>query len=105
LTGKPLVDREPQLADYDRAVAGRLEFYAFETLYPLIAKQLTQDAATEGYNFLDLTPVFDSMSVQSFTDYCHLTPAGNQAAAEKIFEYYSARMMNHASSTSASGSR
>jgi lysophospholipase L1-like esterase len=97
LTGKPLVDREPQLAEYDRAVAGRLEFYAFKTLYPSIAKQLTKDAAAEGYNFLDLTTAFDHMNLQTFTDYCHLTPAGNQAAADKIFEYYSARMMNDSS--------
>jgi lysophospholipase L1-like esterase len=103
-TGKPLVDREPQLAEYDRAVAGRVEFYAFEILYPLIAKQLTQDAVLDGYNFLDLTAVFDASHAQTFTDYCHLTPAGNKAAADKIFEYYSAAMMN-ASSTLESASR
>lgn len=102
LTRKTLIDREPRLAEYDRAVAGRVEIYAYETLYPLIAQQLTQDAQAEGYQFLDLTPVFDSMNVQTFTDYCHLTPVGNQAAADAIFAYYSARMMNTPSSTPAS---
>jgi hypothetical protein len=105
VTRKPLVDREPQLAEYDRLVAGRLEFYTFSTLYPLIAKQLTEDAAAEGYNFLDLTPAFASTDVQAFTDYCHLTPAGNQVVANKIFEYYSARMMNATSATDASTAR
>jgi len=105
LTRKPLVDREPVLAEYDRAVAGRVEFYAYQTLYPLIAKQLTEDAPAEGYQFLDLTSVFDALNDQTFTDYCHLTPAGNRAAADKIFEYYSARMMNSVSSATASAPR
>jgi lysophospholipase L1-like esterase len=101
LTHKPLVDREPRLAEYDRAVARRFELYAFQTLYPLIAKQLTEDAPVSGYQFHDLTDAFDGMNVQTFTDYCHLTPTGNQAVADKILEYYSA-MMNAPSSPSAS---
>jgi len=76
-----------------------VEFYSYQTLYPLIAKQLTEDAPAEGYHFLDLTSVFDGLNVQTFTDYCHLTPAGNRVAADKIFEHYSARMMNSISST------
>jgi hypothetical protein len=74
-------------------------------LYPLIAKQLTEDAAAERYNFLDLTPAFASADVQAFTDYCHLTPAGNQVVANTIFEYYSAKMMNATSLTFASTSK
>jgi lysophospholipase L1-like esterase len=26
------------------------------------------------------------MTAQTFTDYCHLTPAGNQAVADAIFD-------------------
>ena len=54
LSRKPLADREPRLAEYDRAVGGPVEIHTFETLYPLIAKPLTEDARVEGYG-LDLT--------------------------------------------------
>ncbi len=81
---KALMGPEPRLAEYDRRVAGRVEMYAYENLYPVIAKQLSTDDA--GYTFVDLTGVFDGMNVQTFTDYCHLTPAGNQAIAERVFQ-------------------
>jgi lysophospholipase L1-like esterase len=87
LTRKPLVDREPQLAAYDRAVVGRLQVFGFETLYPLLAKQLAADAESEGYGFLDMTSVFDQVPVQTFTDYCHLTPAGNRVIAHALLEF------------------
>lgn len=86
LTRKPLTDVESRLADYDRSVAGKLELYTYESLYPAIAAQLTDDSRVEGYRFLNLIDVFDSESDQTFTDYCHLTPAGNRIIAEAIFE-------------------
>ena len=86
LTRKPLTEVESRLAEYDRAVAGKLELYSYETLYPAIASQLSSDAPTEGYRFENLTTVFDQIPAQTFTDYCHLTPAGNHAIADAIFE-------------------
>ena len=86
VTKKSLAGAEPRLAEYDRAVAGRVEMYSYENLYPAIAAQLAEDAPGQGYRFLDLTTVFDGMNVQTFTDYCHLTPAGNQAIAERVFQ-------------------
>jgi lysophospholipase L1-like esterase len=83
---KVLVGAEARLAEYDRAVAGRVEIYAYENLYPAIARQLSEDAPGQGYQFLDLTGVFDGMNVEMFTDYCHLTPAGNQAVAERVIQ-------------------
>ena len=46
LTRKPLTEIESRLAEYDRAVAGKLELYSYETLYPTIATQLSADAAS-----------------------------------------------------------
>jgi len=85
LTKKTLVDREPRLAEYDRSVAGPVQTYVSETVYPMLSKQLAADAGTEGFGFADLTDVFDGMKEQTFSDYCHLTPAGNRAVAERLF--------------------
>ncbi len=82
LSKKPLVGPEARLAEYDRAIAGRVEMYSYENLYPAIARQLSGDE----YSFVDLTGVFDGIDVQTFTDYCHLTPAGNQAIAERVIQ-------------------
>ncbi len=87
LTRKPLAGTEARISEYDRVVAGRMEVFAFETLYPALAKQLSADAVKEGYQFLDLTNVFDQMNDQAFTDYCHLTPAGNRVVADRMFEF------------------
>jgi len=91
LTRKPLTEVESRLAAYDRSVAGRLEMYSYETLYPVIAAQLADDSRTEGFHFEDLTNVFDQTTVQTFTDYCHLTPAGNRTLADAIFGIISRR--------------
>jgi len=86
LSRKPLTEVETRLADYDREVAGKLELYAYETLYPAIASQLTEDSRVEGYRFQNLIDVFDDTSAQTFTDYCHLTAAGDRAIADAVFE-------------------
>jgi lysophospholipase L1-like esterase len=86
LTRKKLTDREARMAEYDRSVAGRVETYVTMTAYPLLAKQLAADSASEGYGFADLTDVFDGTEEQAFSDYCHLTPAGNRVVADRLFE-------------------
>ena len=84
VTQKQLTGTEEQLLAYwqktDRTFA-----YGFQALYPELAKKLATDAQAEGYAFLDLTPVFDRMTAQAFTDYCHLTPAADAAVADAIF--------------------
>jgi GDSL-like Lipase/Acylhydrolase family len=87
LTRKPLAGMEPRLAEYDREVAGPLEVFAYETLYPEIARQLSEDRGK--YRFLDFTGVFDATSAPTFTDYCHLTREGNRIVADRIFELMS----------------
>jgi lysophospholipase L1-like esterase len=86
VTRKPLTSVETRLFNYWSKVDGALYVYGFQTLYPQLSAQLTSAARTEGYRFLDLTAVFDRAGVQTFTDYCHLTPAGNQMIADAIFD-------------------
>jgi lysophospholipase L1-like esterase len=37
-----------------------------------------------GATFVDLTGIFDGVPGQVFTDYCHLTPHGNEVLAAAI---------------------
>jgi lysophospholipase L1-like esterase len=85
---KPLTEIEKQLFDYWSRLDGPLDVYGFQALYPQLSGRLTTNAANEGYHFLDLTGVFDHSDVQTFTDYCHLTAAGNQIVADAIFDSF-----------------
>ena len=89
---KPLMSVERRLLEYWSKIDGRLYVYGFQTLYPHLSSELSDRAQTQGYRFLDLTGVFDRMSVQTFTDYCHLTPAGDQAVTDAIFDSLAASM-------------
>jgi len=95
VTQKPLTSIESRLLEYWSKIDGPLYVYGFQTLYPRLSKELSDGVETEGYRFLDLTGVFDRMSAQTFTDYCHLTPAGNQAVADAIFDFLAASMSVH----------
>jgi hypothetical protein len=86
VTRKPLTSVESRLLEYWSKIDGPLYVYGFQTLYPQLARELSDAAQAEGYRFLDATGVFDRMTAQTFTDYCHLTPAGNQAVADAIFD-------------------
>ena len=97
VTRKQLVGVEKQLLDYWRKLEGTF-VYGFETLYPELSEKLATDAHKEGYGFLDLTGVFDRMTTQAFTDYCHLTPAADQAVADAIFEFLKGSLQEKAAS-------
>jgi lysophospholipase L1-like esterase len=84
LTKKSLAGNERRIAEFDRIQAGPLEIEAYRTVYPEIARQLREDH--DGFSFVDLTTVFDSTNVQTFTDDCHLTPEGNRIVADRLFE-------------------
>jgi lysophospholipase L1-like esterase len=86
VTKKPLTTIEARLFDYWSKLDGHLAVFGFQMLYPQLSAILTSGAEADGYRFLDLTHVFDRATVQTFTDYCHLTPAGNQLVADAIFE-------------------
>jgi lysophospholipase L1-like esterase len=85
-TRKRLTGIEMQLFDYWSRVEGPFGVFAFQNLYPQLSGRLVVDAANEGYRFIDLANVFDRANVQTFTDYCHLTAAGNQIVANAIFD-------------------
>jgi lysophospholipase L1-like esterase len=93
VTRKPLTSVETRLLEYWSKIDGPLYVYGFQTLYPHLSSELADGAQREGYRFLDLTGVFDRMSAQAFTDYCHLTPAGDQAVADAIFESLAAEQI------------
>jgi lysophospholipase L1-like esterase len=93
VTRKPLTGVETRLFEYWSKIDGPLYVYGFQTVYPQLATQLASTAQTEGYHFLDLTTVFDRTGVQTFTDYCHLTPAGNQLIADAIFDSLAASLL------------
>jgi lysophospholipase L1-like esterase len=84
LSHKPLTDSEKRLAEYHRNVSGNYVTYAYEQYEPEIERRL---AADKRLSFLSLLDVFDGFNGQMFTDYCHLTPAGNSRVADRIFEF------------------
>lgn len=86
LTRKPLAGTEPRLEEMTRRREGNSYVYGFTALYPRLAAALTDDARLGGYHFLDATGAFDNMHSQAFTDFCHLTPEGNHAVAERILD-------------------
>jgi len=51
---------------------------------PWIVQWETGMAQRVGATFLDLTPIFNDVPGQVFTDYCHLTPHGNEVLAAAI---------------------
>jgi len=87
---KQFGDTETKIFDYYRRLEGEASVYGFQRLYPELNRRLSTDSQREGYRFVDLTNVFDDMTIQAFTDYCHLTPAGNHAVAEALFKSLSA---------------
>lgn len=84
LSHKPLTESEKRLAEYHRNVSGSYVTYAYEQYEPEIERRL---AADKRLSFLSLLDVFDGFKGQMFTDYCHLTPAGNSRVADQIFEF------------------
>ena len=51
---------------------------------PWIAARESEMVQREGASFLDLTGIFKGVSGQVYTDYCHLTPLGNDMLAAAV---------------------
>jgi lysophospholipase L1-like esterase len=51
-----------------------------------IHEQEQKVAERTGSKFIDLTDIFDGVKGQVYTDYCHLTPLGNEVLASKVAE-------------------
>ena len=85
VTRKAFTSSESKVLEYWTKLDGPLYVYGFQNLYPRLSSELADGAQIDGYQFVDLTGAFDHVSAQAFTDYCHLTPAGNQALANALF--------------------
>jgi lysophospholipase L1-like esterase len=86
LTRKQPAGNERRLRGYVQKVEGPLFVFGLTALYPELSHRLSEDAAKQGYRFLDLTNIFDSATTQTFTDYCHLTSEGDRIIADELFE-------------------
>ena len=89
LSRKRLTASETRLKDYYRKVSGAQVIYTYEQLVPELSRQMTSTATADNFSFLDLTNAFDGTEEQTFSDYVHLTPAGNKIIAERVFQYIS----------------
>lgn len=83
--GRPgATDLERKLLEFNVA-SYRPNHEAFvQQATPWIAGQERAMAAALGASFLDLTGAFKAIRGQVYTDYCHLTPLGNQVLADVI---------------------
>lgn len=85
LSRKQYAGSEQRLADYHRQRYGPMVIYSYETFFPEITRQLREAGAEEGFPVVDLTDAFDDSSIQTFSDYCHMTPDGNRIVADRLF--------------------
>lgn len=93
LSQKPLTPAEKRFVDYYNRIMGPYNIYLYENLQPEIARQTTAAADRGGYDFLDTRNAFQSVSEKTFTDYCHLTPRGNELIASRIYEQTGLRLL------------
>jgi hypothetical protein len=85
LTKKPCTKEEQMFIQYEWRQAGRLYFYLFREVYRCFDRTMSEAAMDEGFLYFNLVNVFDSIAEQTFSDFAHLTPAGNRIIAERLF--------------------
>jgi lysophospholipase L1-like esterase len=83
---KPLTSVEAKFADYTRQVGRRLNTYLWEQLRPVIAREMNEASRRDHFTFVDLDEAFRDVREKAFTDYCHLTPLGNERIAEALYK-------------------
>ena len=84
LSHKQFTTVEKQMFDYDRTSGGPLYAYLFPETYRRLAGQMSEAAQMDGFPFVNLDTVFDGSADQTFTDFAHLTPRGNEIIAERL---------------------
>jgi hypothetical protein len=84
LSHKPFTPSERQMVDYDRTSGGRLYSYLFPEAYTKMSREMAEAAHHDGFQFIDLSDVFDRTFEETFSDFAHLTPAGNEAIAQRL---------------------
>jgi lysophospholipase L1-like esterase len=83
---KPMGEMERKLLDFNVSsyAPGFGNFLDSAVVY--LAAAETAMAQEIGARFLDLTPIFSSQAEQMYTDYAHLTPAGNARLAAVLVD-------------------
>ena len=84
LSHKQFTTVEKRMFDYDRTSGGPLYAYLFPETYRHLAGQMSEAAQMDGFPFVNLETVFDGSADQTFTDFAHLTPRGNEIIAERL---------------------
>jgi hypothetical protein len=81
---KPMNENERALFDFNiRSWRPNYEQYIHRAV--ATSRELETAMSREiGAEFIDLTGIYDSTPGQMFTDYCHLTPAGNELLAQQV---------------------
>ena len=81
---KPMPPIEQQLFDYDVGYwAPNYEAFMQQAV-PYVRVQEEAMARDVGAHFIDLTGIYAGIPEQVYTDYCHLTPAGNTLLARYV---------------------
>jgi hypothetical protein len=86
LTPKPLTPVEVKFADHMRQISRRYITYMYQELRPAISRLMTESCQKNGSVYVDLGDTFRSVPEKTFTDYCHLTPRGNELIAERLYQ-------------------
>lgn len=95
----PVFALQPEIAFYQSKKLSALEERIFKEMdahwqenfvqfknkaRPLVTKYLEESTAKTGAVFVDLTDIYGGVAGDVYTDYCHLTPLGNQRLAEVL---------------------
>jgi lysophospholipase L1-like esterase len=108
LSGKPMTAVEAKFAEHYKQISGRYTIYMYEHMRPDVCRQMAAAAERNSHTFVDLVDTFRQVKEKTFTDYCHLTPKGNELLAERLYEAMSPTLIPKlvaASAASASASR
>jgi len=84
LSQKSFTATERQMFDYDRASGGSLYSYLFPEAYHRLGMEMSEAARLDGFTFVNFERAFDQTNDQTFTDFAHLTPRGNEILAEQL---------------------
>jgi hypothetical protein len=81
----------------------------YEQMRPDISRKMAASAERNGYTYLDLIDGFREIKEKTFTDYCHLTPRGNEVIAERLYQAMSPvlipKLLNGTAAAMSSASR
>lgn len=86
LSQKPLTATEAKFADHTRQIWRRYITYMYEQMRPAISRRMTESAQRNGFVFVDLGDAFRNVREKTFSDYCHMTPKGNELIAECLYQ-------------------